>query len=179
MRSVNRWGVAVLVVAGVVGLAGCGSTSVEGQAETPKADAGEPAFDPCSIPDEVLRTIELDPASEARDIQDVKQPGWSLCRWNDPGLSFFVTAFATTVPLDSILANERTSEPTPITLAGREAFTIRETSDKRNEHCDVLVTAGPDTLMLRTSFTKGLPSSESPCPQAIKNAEVLEPSLPR
>lgn len=179
MRSIGRWRIAALAAVGAVVLAGCGSTNVEGQAETPAPQAGEPTFDPCSIPDEVLRAVGVDPTSESRDIQGVKQPGWSLCRWNDPDLSFFVTAFATAVPVDSILTNERTTEPTPIALVGREAFTIRETSDKRNEHCDVLVTAGPDTLMLRTSFAKGLPPSESPCPQAIKNAELLEPSLPR
>ncbi|MCA1008731.1 DUF3558 domain-containing protein [Rhodococcus hoagii] len=166
-------------MASVVGLAGCGSTSVEGQAETPKADAGEPAFDPCSIPDEVLHTIGLDPASEERDIQDVKQPGWSLCSWNDPDLSFFVTIFATGRPIDSILTNERFTDATPIELNGREAFTVRETSDKRNEHCDVVVAAGPDALMLRTDQTKGLPPSESPCPQAIRSAQFLEPTLPR
>jgi hypothetical protein len=83
------------------------------------------------------------------------------------------------MPLDAILANERTVDPAPVDIAGRDAFTIREKSDTRNEHCDVLVTAGPDTLMLRTSYSKGLPPSESPCPEAIKNAELLEPSLPR
>ncbi|MBM4724905.1 DUF3558 domain-containing protein [Rhodococcus hoagii] len=175
----GRWGMAVLVVAGVVGLAGCGSTSVEGQAETPQAEPGEPAFDPCSIPEDVLRAIGLDPASESRDIQGVKQPGWSLCRWNDRDVSYFVTIFATGTAIDSILTNERFTDVTPIEINGREAFTVRETSDKRNEHCDVVVTAGPDALMLRTDQSKGLPPSESPCPQAIKSAQVLEPVLPR
>ncbi|NKT45237.1 DUF3558 domain-containing protein [Rhodococcus hoagii] len=175
----SRWGMAVLVVAGVVGLAGCGSTSVEGQAETTKPEAGEPAFDPCSIPEEVLRAIGLDPASESRDIQGVKQPGWSLCSWNDPDVSFFVTIFATGRPLDSILTDERFTDVTPVAINGREAFTVRETSDKRNEHCDVVLAAGPDTLMLQSDYAKGLPPSESPCPLAVENAQLLEPAVPR
>lgn len=179
MRSPRRWGVPVLAAVGALVLVGCGSTSVEGQAETAKPQAGEPTFDPCSVPEDVLRTIGVDPASEERDIMDVKQPGWSLCSWNEPNRAFYLTIFATGMPLDSILANERTVDPTPIDLAGRDAFTIREKSDTRNEHCDVLVTAGPDTLMVRTDYGKGLPSSESPCPLAIKNAQLLEPSLPR
>lgn len=178
MGSLGRWGVAALAAVGALGLVGCGSTSVEGQAETAAAEQDEPAFDPCTVPDEVLRTIGVDPASEERDIQDVKQPGWSLCSWNDPEFSFFVTIFATGRPLDSILTNERFTDVTPIEINGREAFTVRETSDTRNEHCDVVLAAGPDTLMLQASYAKGLPPSETPCPLAIKNAQLLEPSLP-
>ena len=126
-----------------------------------------------------LGAIGLDPASESRDIQGVKQPGWSLCRWNDRDVSYFVTIFATGTAIDSILTNERFTDVTPIEINGREAFTVRETSDKRNEHCDVVDTAGPDALMLRTDQSKGLPPSESPCPQAIKSAQGLEPVLPR
>ncbi|WFR72821.1 DUF3558 domain-containing protein [Prescottella defluvii] len=179
MRSVRRWGVPALAAVGALTLVGCGSTSVEGQAETAKPQAGEPAFDPCSIPEDVLRTIGVDPASQERDIMDVKQPGWGLCSWNEPDRAFYFTIFATRMSIDTILANERTVDPTSIDLAGRNAFTIREKSDTRNEHCDVLVAAGPDTLMVRTDLGKGLPPSESPCPQAIKNAQLLEPSLPR
>lgn len=169
----------VLAAVGVVGLVGCGSASVEGQAETTSGQAGEPVFDPCSVPDEALRAIGVDPASESRDIQGVKQPGWSLCSWNDPDVTFFVTIFATATPLDGVLTNERFTDVTPVDLAGRKAFTVRETSDKRNEHCDVVFAAGADTFMLQADYAKGLPPSESPCPLAIKNAQVLEPVLPR
>ncbi|WP_430335055.1 DUF3558 domain-containing protein [Rhodococcus sp. ACT016] len=179
MRSLGRWSVAVIAAVGVLGSAGCGSTSVEGQAETTKPEAGEPAFDPCSIPDEALRAIGVDPASEERDIMDVKQPGWSLCSWNKPDRAFYVTIFATGMPLDAVLTSERFTDATPIDLAGRKAFTVREKSDTRNEHCDVVLAAGPDTLMLQADYGKGLPPSESPCPLAIKNAQLLEPSLPR
>ncbi|RVW05188.1 DUF3558 domain-containing protein [Rhodococcus xishaensis] len=173
----GRWGGVIVAAIGVLGLVGCGSATVEGQAGTTKA--GEPVFDPCSVPDDVLHTIGVDPASERRDIMGVKQPGWSLCGWNDPDVSFFVTIYATGRPLEEILTNERFVDVTPVDLAGREAFTVRETSDTRNEHCDVVLAAGPDTLMLQTSFAKGLPPSQSPCPQAIENAKLLEPSLPR
>ncbi|MDH6680287.1 hypothetical protein M2284_004513 [Rhodococcus sp. LBL1] len=179
MKTLGRWGVAVVAAVGVLGAAGCGSTSVEGQATTPTPEQGEPVFDPCTVPHDVLRAIGVDPASEERDIMDVKQPGWRLCSWNETDRAFYFTIFATGMSIDTILANERTVDPTPIDLAGRNAFTIREKSDTRNEHCDVLVAAGPDTLMVRTDLGKGLPPSESPCPQAIKNAQLLEPSLPR
>lgn len=177
MKNVGRHVVAAAVA--VIALAGCGSTSVEGQAETTKPQAGEPIFDPCSIPDDALREIGVDPTSERRDIRGVKQPGWSLCGWNEPGFTFFVTIFATGMPIDSIRTNERFTDVIPVDIAGREAFTVRETSDTRNEHCDVVLAAGPDTLMLQASYAKGLPPSESPCPLAIKNAQLLEPSLPR
>ncbi|RVW02231.1 DUF3558 domain-containing protein [Rhodococcus xishaensis] len=173
----GRWGGAIVAAVSVLGLVGCGSASEE-QAET-KAQAGEPVFDPCSVPEDVLLAIGVDPASESRDILGVKQPGWSLCRWNEPDRAFYFTIFATGISLDTILTNERFIHVTPIDLAGREAFTVRETSDRRNEHCDVVLAVGPDTLMVQTSLGRGLPPTESPCPQAIENAELLEPSLPR
>ncbi|WP_235870715.1 DUF3558 domain-containing protein [Rhodococcus xishaensis] len=178
MGFVGRWGGAVVAAVSVLALVGCGSGG-DGQAET-KAQAGEPVFDPCSVPQDVLLAIGVNPESEERDILGVKQPGWSLCNWNDsPGISFLVTIFATGRPLEEILTNERFVDVTPVDLAGREAFTVRETSDRRNEHCDVVLAAGPDTLMIRTSLAKGLPMSESPCPRAIENAKLLELSLPR
>ncbi|RVW02283.1 DUF3558 domain-containing protein [Rhodococcus spongiicola] len=180
MGSLKRCGAAAAVAVGILALTGCGTAAGGGQAQTAMAQSEEPMFDPCDVPEDVLLAIGVDPASEERDILGVKQPGWSLCNWNDsPGISFLVTIFATGRPLEEILTNERFIDVTPIDLAGREAFTVRETSDTRNEHCDVVLAAGPDTLMLQTSLAKGLPPSESPCPRAIENARLLERSLPR
>ncbi|RVW02556.1 DUF3558 family protein [Rhodococcus spongiicola] len=174
----GRRGGAIVAAASVLALVGCGSGG-EGQAET-KAQSEEPVFDPCSVPEDVLLAIGVDPATEERDIMGVKQPGWSLCSWRETDRAFYFTIFATGRPLDAIRTNERAIDVTSIDLPGRgEAFTFRETSDTLNKHCDVLLTAGPDTLMLRTSLAKGLPPAESPCPQAIENAKLLEPSLPR
>lgn len=177
MRSVGRWGVAALVVAGVVGLAGCGSTSVEGQAETTKVEAGEPTFDPCSIPDEVLRTVGVDPASVTRDIVGVKQPGWSVCRWRAP--DYFVTVFATGRSIATIRADDQFSDVTPVELDGREAFTFRDAADKRNEFCDVLFTSGSDSVMIKSSYLTGRTPPEGPCPLALENARALVKSMPR
>ncbi|NKR41800.1 DUF3558 domain-containing protein [Rhodococcus hoagii] len=168
---------AVLVVAGVVGLAGCGSTSVEGQAETPQAEPGEPAFDPCSIPEEVLLQAGADPASVTRDIVGVKQPGWSVCRWRAP--DYFITVLATERSIDAIRSDDRFSAFTPVDLDGREAFTFREITDRRNEFCDVLFTSGPDSLMIKSSYLTGRAPAEGPCPLAIRNARILAPSIAR
>ncbi|NKU13393.1 hypothetical protein GS928_09540 [Rhodococcus hoagii] len=103
-----------------------------------------------------------------------------MCSWNDPDVSSSSRSLATGRPLDSILTDERFTDVTPVAINGREAgFTVRETSDKRNEHCDVVLAAGPDTLMLQSDYAKGLPPSESPCPLAVENAQLLEPALPR
>ncbi len=177
MRSLTRWGVAVVAAVGVLGAAGCGSTSIEGQAETPKPEAGEPAFDPCSIPDDALRAAGADPASVTRDIVGVKQPGWSLCRWRGP--DYFVTVFATGLSIDTIRSDERFTDFTPVDLVGREALTFRETTDRRNEFCDVLFTSGSDTLMIKSSYLTGKTPPEGPCPLAVRNAQALESSIPR
>lgn len=163
----------------VVALTSCGTTIVEGYAAPLTPEEGEPLFDPCGIPDDILQSIGVDPASESRDIMDVKQPGWSICGWSDADVNFFVTIFATGKSLETIITHEKFYDVTPIDFAGRRAVTLRERADTRNERCDVVLASGPDTLMLSTSNTKGLPPSESPCPQAVRNALLFEPVLPR
>lgn len=172
----NRFRAAICAVAGILALTGCGMTTVEGQAETTKAQAGEPTFDPCSIPEDALRAAGVDPATQSRDIVGVKQPGWSLCRWRGP--DYFVTIFAAGRPLDDILANPRFHDVTPVDVDGREAFTVRESNDTRNEYCDVAFPSGPDAIMIKSTYFKGLPASDSPCPLAVRNAEALAPSIP-
>lgn len=176
MKTVGRHAVAAAIAA--IALTGCGSRIVEGEATTLTPEEGEPLFDPCSIPDDILHHIGVDPATERRDILDVKQPEWSICGWNDADVTFFVTIFATGKPLETILTHDKFYDVTPIDFAGRRAFTLREKSDTRNEHCDIVLASGPDTLMLQTSNAKGLPPGESPCPRAIHNALMLEPVLP-
>ncbi|MBU4617192.1 hypothetical protein A6I87_13225 [Prescottella equi] len=168
---------AVLVVAGVVGLAGCGSTSVEGQAETTKPEAGEPTFDPCSIPEDVLRGLGMDPASEERDIGGVKQPGFSLCTWS--GSNKLITVFATGRTLDEVRANERFTDFTPVDLDGRSGFTFREVSDTMNQYCDVVFSSGQDTVMIKSGYYTNQTPAEGPCPLAIRNAQMLAPSIPQ
>lgn len=177
VRSLGRWSVAVIAAVGVLGLVGCGSTSVEGQAETTAPQAGEPAFDPCSIPDEALRAAGADPRTVTRDISGVKQPGWSVCRWRAP--DYFVTVFATGRSIDTIRSDDRFSDFTPVDLDGREAFTFREATDKRNEFCDVLFTSGPDSLMIKSSYLTGRTHPDGACPLAIRNARALIASIPR
>lgn len=157
-------------------MVGCGSTSIEGQAETPAPQAGEPTFDPCSIPDEVLRAVGVDPASETRDILGIKQPGWNLCDWGGDGVA--ITVFVTANSPSEVRANERFIDFTPIELDGREAFTFRETTDTRNEYCDVMVAAGTDTVMIKSGYFVGRTPPEGPCPLAIQNARALAPFIP-
>lgn len=176
MRSPRRWGVPVLAAVGALVLVGCGSTSVEGQAETAKPQAGEPTFDPCSVPEDVLRTIGVDPASEERDIMDVKQPGWSLCTWS--GSNKLITIFATGRTLDEIRANDRFTDFTPVDLDGRSAFTLREVSDTHNQYCDVVFSSGSDTVMIKSGYYTNRTPPEGPCPLAIRNAQILAPSIP-
>lgn len=177
MRSLARWGVAIVAAVGVLGTAGCGSASVEGQAETTKPEAGEPAFDPCSIPDDAVRAAGMDPTSESREIFDVKQPGWSLCNWN--GANQMITIFATARSLDEIQANERFVDFTPVDLGDRSAFTFREVSDTDNQYCDVVFNAGTDTVMIKSGYFTNQTPPEGPCPLAIRNAQIFEPTIPR
>ncbi|MDH6282267.1 DUF3558 domain-containing protein [Prescottella agglutinans] len=175
MKKVGLHVVAAVVT--LIALTGCGSTSVEGQAETTKPQAGEPTFDPCSIPDDALRAAGVDPASETRDILGVKQPGWNLCDWSGDGTA--ITVFVTAQGFDEVRVNDRFTNFTPVELDGREAFTFREVTDTRNEYCDVVFRSETDTVMIKSGYFTGRTPPEGPCPRAVRNAQILAPSIPQ
>ncbi|MFC7449667.1 DUF3558 domain-containing protein [Rhodococcus daqingensis] len=175
-----RWrGLAgVGLACGALMLAGCGSESVAGEAEPVGAGSGEPVFSPCDdIPDEALRAVGMDPATESRDILGVKQPGWNLCRWNGP--DHIMTVFATTHGLDDVRSNKRNTEFAPQLIGGREAFTYREVSDEDRESCDVAIGTERGAVLIRVSYNFGDRPAEDPCQVAVRSAQQLEPSIPQ
>ncbi|ORL74646.1 DUF3558 domain-containing protein [Prescottella equi] len=167
-----------LIGAGLL-LAGCGSGSVSGEAEPAGAAGGEPVFSPCDdIPDDVIQGLGVDPASEEREIMDVKQPGWNICGWR--GQDFHLSVFATTHTLDQARANDQYEEFSQIQLNDRRGMTYREKADVDRERCDVAVESGGGVVLVSAGFfgsTKPMNSYEA-CDVAVQAARALTPYIP-
>ncbi|MFD4292885.1 DUF3558 domain-containing protein [Rhodococcus sp. NPDC058505] len=177
MRAAVAAAVASGTVIAAALLAGCGPGPVSGDAEAAGVAAGEPVFSPCDdIPDEVLRGIGVDPATESRDILGVKQPGWNICKWMGGGPALSV--FATTYTLDDIRAKDGNGEFADIEIGGRPAFTYRVDSDLDRRDCDVAVESAEGAVLVSVANVGVDPVAEDPCATAVRRATGLMAYIP-
>ncbi|AQA21037.1 hypothetical protein BTZ20_4102 [Rhodococcus sp. MTM3W5.2] len=165
------------LVCGALVLVGCGSETVAGEAEAVGAGAGEPVFSPCDdIPDEALRGVELDPATESQDIAGVKQPGWNICMWRGP--EHALSIFATTYTMDDVRSNKKFEEFHPVDLGDRSGTSFRQVADKDRRDCDVALDSNGGAVMISISYLGGMAVVEEPCAVAARTARQLLPHIP-
>lgn len=164
-----------LIGAGLV-LAGCGSEAVSGEADLVGVAEGEPAFSPCDdIPGDLLRQADVDPASPDRDFGGVEYPGWNRCRW--PGNDYSVSVLVTTLPLDEIRASDKTVDASDQDVEGRPALAYRDVSDVRRERCNIAMSTGSGSSIVRVSLYH-VDQGPEPCALATRTATVLSPAIP-
>ncbi|MGW5075774.1 DUF3558 domain-containing protein [Rhodococcus sp. NPDC004095] len=173
-----RVGVAVGMACAALVVAGCGSGSVSGHAGAEGAATGEPAFSPCDdIPDDALRGVGVDPATESPEILGVKQPGWNICKWMGDGPALSV--FSTTYTLDDVRAKEGNIEFSDVVVGGRSAFTYRLESDRGRRDCDVALASDGGAVLISVANLGVDPITEDPCAVAVRRAESLIEYIPR
>ncbi|CRK50453.1 conserved exported hypothetical protein [Rhodococcus sp. RD6.2] len=133
-------------------VSGCGTVS--GQAEAEDPTASDPAFDPCEdIPDEALREVGMDPATEGRDILGVHQPGWNLCGWG--GESVTLSAYASNYTLDDVRRHPDYVGFEEIELDGSAGLTFRHRAFAEGEICYAAVERPAGLLMVAASMITG------------------------
>lgn len=158
-------------------LAGCADATAPDRTGPAGDAAGEPTFSPCDdIPDEVLRGMGLDPATEERDIVGVPQPGFHICDWRGRGYS--VGVFATVRSMDDVRRSDRNEEFQPVVVGSREAMTYREVADADRRRCDVAVSTGDGVVLINVMYPGVDPVLEEPCTVAVRTANQLERFLP-
>lgn len=167
-------------------IAGCGSGSMAGEAEVEggaagvDGGAGEPAFSPCDdIPDDALRAVGVDPATEERDIDGIDQPGWNICNWQSADWDLAV--FATTRTMGEFRNKGGNESFATAKIAGRTGFTYREASDTRRERCAVAFPSVGGTALVTVGYYGIVKpaDSEQPCEVAAKAAELLLSHIPK
>lgn len=158
-------------------LAGCADATAPDRTGPAGDAAGEPTFSPCDdIPDEVLRGMGLDPATEERDIMGVAQPGFHICDWRGRGYS--VGVFATVRSMDDVRRSDRNEEFQPVVVGSREAMTYREVADVRRTDCDVAIGTLGGVVLVSVVSDVGSPVTD-PCGLAVWTANQLDRIVPR
>ncbi|HEY5855469.1 MAG TPA: DUF3558 domain-containing protein [Aldersonia sp.] len=171
-RGLRVVGTACIVFAVV----GCGSETVVGT-PTAATQAGQPAFDPCLLPDEALMAAGADPATKDHDFFGVRMDGWNLCAWTADW--YFLSVFATTHSIAEVRANPNNTDFAPAVVDNRDAFTYHEVSDTDREFCDVAFASTDGTILIRVDTQGGLDPVEDPCVVATRSANALDPYLPQ
>lgn len=159
---------AVLCTAALV--AGC--STVDGDAQAVDPAAHEPAFDPCSdIPDDAIRAVGMDPASEGRDILGVHQPGWKLCSWNDDSVA--VSVYSAGRALDEIRSNPDFLDFADTVVDGAAGLVFRRSAEPASVRCYVAF-GGNDQLVMVAVTVGGVEDGE-PCERAHEAASTFRP----
>ncbi len=101
-------------------VAGCGG----GVVGTPVAEL----WDPCSLPAEVLLSVEVEPEPRNATTQQQGDYQWKFCTFELE--QSLLTVFSTTTPFDDVAADVRATERQPIFVAGEPAvqFLVPEIS---------------------------------------------------
>ncbi|MFD4182880.1 DUF3558 domain-containing protein [Rhodococcus sp. NPDC058514] len=168
----------LLAVCALVTAVGCGSESVSGSPSTASPESGQPSFDPCTIPDEALREVGVDPATEDPDFLGVEATGWEVCGWAADW--YFVTVFATTRSIDEVKSNPRNTGFAPAVVGSRNAFTYHEVGgDPDRGLCDVAFGVGNESVLVRVAKKGSAELRDDPCAVAIRTAVGLDDDLPK
>ncbi|MFI2478450.1 DUF3558 domain-containing protein [Nocardia xishanensis] len=168
----------VLAAAVVAVVAACGGTT-EGSPSTSSSAAETPLFNPCTgIPDDVLRSAGVDPATEESGIAGVHQHGWEICGWR--GKKYTITVYSTGRTVAEFEKKPGNVDFRDVTVAGREGRQFKVEGASKDLHCDVLFPASQGgVLQLSVSNRVGLDGLEEPCSVLYRVGELIVPVLPR
>jgi predicted small secreted protein len=120
----------LVCAAGLV--AGCGT--VDGQAEPVGSAIKESPFEPCDdIPDDVIRELGFDPATEDRDIMGVKQPGRNICFWN--GSAGYLSVESNLHGLDTIQRNPSFLDVRDVDISGQSGLAFSHEGYREGRNC--------------------------------------------
>ncbi|MBH0118368.1 DUF3558 family protein [Rhodococcus sp. CX] len=140
-----------------------------------------PLFDPCTLPDEALHAIGVDPATESPDFMGVQSEGWEVCGWEADW--FYVTVFTSDVTVEEFRTRPRTTDFRPVEVGNREAWTFRSTADSQRGLCDLVYPSSQGTVLIRagaqgTELMSKDGMREDPCVIAVRAATTLDPYVP-
>ena len=140
--------------------------------------AGQPAFDPCLLPDAALVAAGVDPATKDHDFFDVRMQGWNLVQL-DRGL---------VLPRrrrDDAQRRRRAGEPEQHRLrtSGRwqtgMPSPIAKSATRIGNYCDVAFASTDGTILIRVDVKGSRDAVEDPCIVATRSANALDPYLPK
>ncbi|MFF2086071.1 DUF3558 domain-containing protein [Nocardia sp. NPDC058176] len=168
-----------LVIGGVVvgAVVGC-----DAESGTPVATSSAPAplWDPCSeIPDDAIRAVGVDPATEELGIGGVHQSGWEICRWRG-GDKYSVAVFSTARTVSEFEQKPGQVDFRDVTIADRTGRQFKVEGASMDLRCDVLFPAQQGVVQISIMNRASLEPEEleDPCVYAQRVGEVFVPLFP-
>lgn len=166
---------AIGAVAACALVSGCGQV-IQGTARP--AERPQPAWHPCSIPDDAIRAVGADPKTKDVDIAGVQLIGWNFCSWTQGDGTLVV--LSSDVPMDEVRTKKGVYDIHPIALAGRGgAFTHLFEKDLPAKDCYVTFAAGGGTTVEVVVRTYDPPQGGGDtCAEATRSATGLNGVIP-
>ncbi len=135
-------------------------------------------FNPCTgIPDDVLRSAGVDPATEESGIAGVHQHGWEICGWI--GKKYAITVYSTWRTVAEFEKKPGNVDFRDVTVAGRKGRQFKVEGASKDLDCSVLFPASQGgVLQLQIGNRASLDDREDPCTVLYRVGELIVPVLP-
>lgn len=133
-------------------------------------------YDPCTLPDDALHAIGVDPASAESDFVGVQSEGWEVCDWEADW--FYITVFTTDVTVEEFRARPRTADFRAVDVGTRDAHTFRSTAASQLGLCDLVYSSSRGTVLIRADTQANEQIREDPCTVVLRTAVTLDPYIP-
>lgn len=175
----HRWKLMLLAAAVLPGLVACGSsTSGSPSASSETSAAQVKLFDPCTqIPEDVLKSAGVDPATKDSGVAGVHQSGWEICGWRGP--KYYITVYSTARPVSDFETKPGNVEFRDVTIGGRQGRQFRVEGGSKDLLCDVVFPAKQGVLQIELSNRAALDNPENPCVLLSRFGAEIVPALPQ
>lgn len=160
----------------VLALVGC-SKEVDGQPEASGAPlTKEQLFDPCAVPDDVLRAAGADPASKDDNPFSVERAEWKGCSWRSDG--YYLNFTSTSNTIEDFRANDYLHDFRDVTVGDRPALQFLLGSRTPADQCEIAFATSRGTVTVNAALFVDDKSGTDPCPLANAAATKLLSVIP-
>ncbi|MGV9582053.1 DUF3558 domain-containing protein [Nocardia farcinica] len=168
----------IVAAAAVVPVLGaCGGTT-SGTATTSTSSPQAAIWNPCTqIPDDLLRQLGVDPATEEIGVAGQRQSGWEICGWK--GATHYLTVFSTGRTVQEIREKPGNVDFTEVSVGGRAGVRYRVEGASKKLTCDIAFAAAQGSISVMISNNPVADSPEDPCQIAQRSAAQLVPLFPQ
>ncbi|EME22361.1 hypothetical protein G419_05497 [Rhodococcus triatomae BKS 15-14] len=136
----------------------------------------ESPFEPCDdIPDDVIRQLGFDPATEDRDVMGVKQPGRNICFWS--GDSGHLSVESNLFELDAVRQDPNFLDLRDVDISGHPGLAFSHEGYREGENC--YAATGTQSGLLMVSVDVVDPTERDACVIAHAAAVAFLPYTAR
>ncbi|MDV2477623.1 DUF3558 domain-containing protein [Rhodococcus zopfii] len=167
-----RHAIALVVLSTSMLLAGC-AVAVTGRATK---EVPAELFDPCILPEDALRSVNVDPATERPGFAGAQSDGWEVCAWEAEW--YFLSIFTTDATLEELRARPKNTDFRSVTVGRRDAVTFRSAYEIQNDMCDLAYRTSHGTVIIRANTKANLSPEEDPCAVSLRTAIDLDQHIP-